>query len=667
MKTVYVILAFHAHELLWNLPDKLLSYLNDDNPMKDSLLTRNYLKERKKEGRDIYSLCSEFGDRLNAPLCVEYTNELLIQIKKIMPEVFTRLKNDYRRGRLYPLYGHAHHTHVSLLKEEEITQEILFNKKYLHNDMDVPYPGYSGLFPPEASLNYNKFTGIINAGIDYVIFPHLERDKVAYKIEGDGDITYRPFVIKQKGKITLAFPRNFPISQEIWRPITKIKRDNLKSQGYLLGDFPVFSNEYYGEKEDFPISFTEGVEMYKKILQKELEKAPDKGVLVYIQDLELMDYGDLALKIMAEAWEEILNKKTVENRQQRQVNYLLDKAEYEPDLYNGERDYQIKFVTPDQYIDEALTGAKIEHLPELKFNKICWAPEIRLILRADGHYPPLGVDNIGEYTIEKSGIYDNPHVFWENGKYYTGIFDILLHNFNITIEIPVDIGQLGDKDYDLTEESLNTQAVLYARIMKRACNWGWRPTEGRQKRPCLLGYLLTGVLLKKLDKYHQNLILNEDYKKISPEKIVGLSEVLKVFIDSRLNYLKYGLDEYVKVQNKDLSAAYAYFSDVKEWKEKALQQAQELYTLNCNGRRGIDKLLQSLQKYSLAVYMATDNLQRIWGKCPDPEFLVDKMYHYLFELYPPIFPRMIKEIDAMTEENVRDYFTAQKESSAHHL
>ncbi|MFW5991777.1 MAG: glycoside hydrolase, partial [Halanaerobiaceae bacterium] len=87
MKTVYVILGFHAHELLWDLPDTLLSYLDDNNPIKDSILTKNYLKERREEGRDIYGLCSRFGDRLNIPLSVEYTNELLVQIKKVMPEV----------------------------------------------------------------------------------------------------------------------------------------------------------------------------------------------------------------------------------------------------------------------------------------------------------------------------------------------------------------------------------------------------------------------------------------------------------------------------------------------------------------------------------------------------------------------------------------------------
>ncbi|MFW5986060.1 MAG: glycoside hydrolase, partial [Halanaerobiales bacterium] len=569
--------------------------------------------------------------------------------------------NDYQRGRLYPLYGHAHHAHISLLKEEEITQEILWNRKYLHNYMDVPYPKYRGLFPPEASLNYYKMDGIVQAGIDYVIFPHLAENKVSFTVNGEGDYTYKPFLIKKRGKNVLALPRNFPISQEIWRPITKMKRDALKSQGYILGDYPVFDNEYYGDEEEFPISFAEGVEMYRDILLQELEKAPDGGLLLYIQDLELMDYGDIALDIMEEAW-----------------NSILENNDGESD--HEKKDHKIKFVTPDRYIDETLANADIDRLPEIEFEKICWAPEIRLILRADGHYPPLGVDGVGEYTVEKSGIYDHPHIFWENGKYYCGIFDRLLDNFKITTDVPVNIGELGDREYDLARESLNTQAVLYLRIMKRACNWGWRPTEGRQKRPCLLGYLLCSVLLRKLREYPFDLVLNYNYRDIPSRFIVGLNETLKVFIDNRLNYLEYGLDKYARSHGEDLSEAYELFEDVRMWKKRAQQQVKDLYEINKMNKginreagdndshvRSLEELLQCLKDYSQAVYMATDFIQKIWGKCPDPEYLVVEMYHYLYDLYPPFFPEMLDRIDSMTEEDISRYYDYRKGSSVLHV
>jgi hypothetical protein len=632
MKDLYVILAFHAHELLWDLPETILTYLDEENPMKESFLSENYLKKRKGEGRDIYSLCSRLGDTLDAPMCVEYTNELLIQIKDVMPEVFERLKQDYRRGRLYPIYGHAHHTHASLLCREEITQEIVWNSQYLHNHMKVPYPKYNGLFPPEDSLVYAKMKAVADANVDYVIFPHLDKLKAPFEIVGKGDYVYQPFIIRTPLKNIIALPRNFPISQEIWRPITKMKRDDVKSQGYLLGEFPVFNNEYLsGTREAYPIDMEQGVQMYKEVLCRELANAPDMGLLLYVQDLELMDFGDIALEIMEKAWQDVLQA-------------------------DGDQ-YKVHFVTPDVYIDEVVARAGLDKLPEVKFDRISWAPEIRLILRTDGHYPPLGVTDIGPYDTRKTGIYEHPHIFWENGKYYCGIFDTLLENFNITTNVPVSMERLGETGYDLAQESLNSQAVLYLRIMKRACNWGWRPTEGRQKRPCLLGYLLGGILLQKLRDYPLHSTLGRQFKEIDSRNFVGLCETLKVFIDNRLNYLRYGLNLYAREKGADLRVAYSLFDTIEQWKEMALQKAEGLYFVNQQGLAEIDKLIILLMEYSKGVYMATDHIQRIWSESPDANYLVDKMYHYLYNVYPPMFPSMIEAIDSMKETEIKEYFS----------
>ena len=46
MKDIYVILAFHGHELLW-IPEKLL-YLQEGNPMKETIL-KNYIKKRRED------------------------------------------------------------------------------------------------------------------------------------------------------------------------------------------------------------------------------------------------------------------------------------------------------------------------------------------------------------------------------------------------------------------------------------------------------------------------------------------------------------------------------------------------------------------------------------------------------------------------------------------
>jgi len=635
MKKVYVILAFHAHELLWDLPEKLLSYLDEGNPMKDTILDENYIKKRKEEGRDVYTLGVQLAEKLNAPICVEYSNELLHQLSDVEPEVFQTLKQAYQQGVKYPLYGHAHHTHVSLLNPEEIAREINWNMEYLHYRMGAPFPRYKGAFSPEASYSADKIAGLEKANVDYVIFPHLDPQKTSYQVHGKGDITYRPFWIQGERKSILALPRNFPVSQEIWRPITCMKRDEVKNQGYKLGEYAVFTNEYLtGNTEPFPINMDEGVEMYKEVLRRELEQAPPDGVLVYIQDLELMDFGDIAIEILARSWKELLEE---------------DRGKY-----------QVEFVTPDEYLDEVVNNQETSSLPRVEFQQICWAPEIRPVLRTDGHYPPLGVEDTGQYGARKTGVYDHPLVFWENGKYYCGIFDYFLNSFNIDHRVPVTAIRLDATGYDLSLEEPDTRAVVYARLMKRACNWGWRPTEGRQKLPCLKGYLICRTLLEKMERYPPDFMFYEKPGALDNRHLVGLAEVLKIFIDQRVDYLKYGLEKYMAKEGADLSRAYWEIEQVHQWKEKAVEKAAEMFRVNRDESipfsYRIKQMLLLMQEYSLAVFMATDYLQKVWGVAPDPEFLVDRMYEYLYRVYPPLFPQMIDRIDAMNEKEIEDYF-----------
>ncbi len=513
--------------------------------------------------------------------------------------------------------------------------------EYLHNLMCVPYPKYKGLFAAEASYMSDKMQGVEEANINYLIFPHLSEEKAPFQFKGEGDYKYKPFLFKTEKRNILVFPRNFPISQEIWRPITKMKREEVKFQGYKLGDFPVFKNEYLGdERERYPISFEEGAGIYKEVLLRELNNAPEDGVLVYIQDLELMDFGDLALDIMERAWIEVLE----ETKDTLRVHY----------------------VTPDEYIDGIIKPGGLDNLPELFFNSINWAPEIRLILRVDGHYPPLGVTETGRYTKEKTGLYAYPHIFWENGKYFCGIFDTLAENFNLAVNIPADGKHFDQTGYDLTREDFDVQVVMYLRLMKRACNWGWRPTEGRQKLPCLKGYLICVVLLEKLEGSPADLICSRLLKRLDERGLVGIVRTLDVFIDNRIKYLRYGMELFRK-EGRDLSVADKEIENALQWKTRALQKAVDLYAANKSPVMdyiALKEMLQLMQGYCQALFMATDHLQKVWGAAPEQEQeqLVDKMYEFLYELYPPIFPAMIREIDALGREDIEEYFNTLREA-----
>ncbi len=70
------------------------------------------------------------------------------------------------------------------------------------------------------------------------------------------------------------------------------------------------------------------------------------------------------------------------------------------------------------------------------------------------------------------------------------------------------------------------------------------------------------------------------------------------------------------------------------------------------------RLLLLFREHCEAVFMATEHLQKIWGLAGDTDFLVDRMYDYLYNLYPPLFPEMLDRIDSMDESGCAAYFAA---------
>jgi hypothetical protein len=184
---------------------------------------------------------------------------------------------------------------------------------------------------------------------------------------------------------------------------------------------------------------------------------------------------------------------------------------------------------------------------------------------------------------------------------------------------------------------------------------GWRPTEGRQKLPYLKGYLLCSVLLRILKQRTPGL-LSREMKKINSRNFVGLCEVLNVFIDNRVEYLGYGFKELATERDVDISAVEELFAKVEHWKRIALDRGKDLFLAYRKDPADYHSFLKLLQDYSMALYMATDSIQQVWGEGGNPDFLVDKMYHYLYDIYPPQFPRMMEKIDSMSERDVDEYF-----------
>jgi len=295
LKRANVILAFHAHEPLWELPNELIA-LVDDPEIHDAILVENYVLKRVREERDIYTHLVQMAQSLEAPVVLDATNELLVQLAWYMPETFQNLVTAYKNGTVYPLYTHAHHTHVALANSDEIADELRLNMELLHKVMGIPEPRHRGAFPTEASVDASKLAAYKDSGIEYLVFPHLDENNSHLAAAGEGDVRHRPFLV---GPDLLALPRHFPISQYIWRPITRYDPKGVSRQGYILGKYWVFADEYTDKAHvSFPVSWEEAVAEYAAVLENALIKLPEHGLILYIQDLELMDFGDIALRLM---------------------------------------------------------------------------------------------------------------------------------------------------------------------------------------------------------------------------------------------------------------------------------------------------------------------------------------------------------------------------------
>ncbi|MEJ2740801.1 MAG: hypothetical protein P8105_13425, partial [Dehalococcoidia bacterium] len=413
------------------------------------------------------------------------------------------------------------------------------------------------------------------------------------------DIKHTPFMV---GADIVALPRHFPVSQYIWRSITRYKPDEVRKQGYILGKYWVFEEEYRNKMHiAFPISWEQAVAEYAEVLKKALMELPDNGLILYIQDLELMDFGDTALKIIEEAWKKVLSDNIA----------------------------RVTFLTPDDYLDKIGDRNTLSHV---KFNQVSWAPEIRLVLRYDGHYTPLNAGRFHNVDLTESIFKKLPFVFWEPGRFLITLCGFILDAFGLPRKMDVSAAALHDTRYALPQFDTKEQIGIHFRLMKRACNWGWRPEEGRQKRPFLHCYRLMELLLKS--DVRDIAFAASRYKHPGDEIYRGAERIMEYLIDIRIEYLMKGIEKPTVIGEKKIPA-------LLELDRAASHRiiAGEYIERACNVSRSIEQaipadsksnalrtLIQELHSYCREVFLATDHIQRTWGHIKDVNAMIEIMY-----------------------------------------
>jgi len=615
-KDVSVILAFHAHEPWWDLPAHVLETV-DDEEMRRSIPAENWVRKRAQQGRDVYTQLIDVGNRLGAPMCLEATNELLMQIEECAPRTYRALRDGFRDGALYPVYGGAHHAHCTLLSVDELADELRLNQEFLHDVLGAPQPRYRGAFPMEGSIDARMQEAFVRTGIQYLIFPNLSPRKARYEIDGDGAIPYRPFRLTSG---IVGLPRHFPVSQDIWRPITKWKPRGLVLQGYILGKYWVFDEEYRNQRYvQFPITREQAVAEYRGTLEHALAEAPDGGLIVYIQDLELMDYGEQALEILEEAW---------------QTASVPDVAAH--------------IVTPDQYLDR--TGGLQQPLPAMRFFQVSWAPEIRPVLRCDGHYPPLNAGPIRGYDFDIEVFRRWPFIYWEWGRFHVDCLNRLLDSFGYSLVVPLSAREWCERGYRYQGLTKPERLALLSRVIKQADNWGWQPDEDRQKRPYLYLSCIAEALLEELSPQAER--LRFALQPLDERSLRGLERLVELFIDNRVDYLRRGIEQLGERAGEHVGWAHHHLERAEARRTKAAAAIRGAQQANARLLAGgapyeiddVRSLLEALRDHCREVYLATDELQRAWGAIADTTALVIEMYRQLYDRYPPQFPQILREL-----------------------
>lgn len=615
MKNLYVILAFHAHEPLWDLPRRLIRGAGDRR-IADAVLPESYIRRRFNEGRNVYRDLVAFAETLGVPVALDATNELYYQIRRYGPGTLRELTRAFQARVLAPIYTQAHHTHATLLRSEELADEIRLNRELLHDVIGAPRPRRAGLFFTECSIEARHLAEVEKCGIEYVIAPEIVPVRAPIVITPhDADVCFHPFRI---GERLIALPRHFDVSQEIWRPLTVRHPERVKYQGFLVGEVPVFAEEYRGAPLISPRPGEPGADSdYAEVLLRAIAEAPDGGLLLYMQDLELMDLGELALETLLGAWRQVI---------------ALGVA-------------RLHFVSPEAYLDALDVDPR--DLPVVQLGQVSWAPELRPALRSDGHYPPRRAGMFRGYDADAELFSRWPFVFWEAGRFPTTLYDWLLASFGFPRTVDVSARALVEEDYHVDRFPPRVRLPLLARLAKRACNYGWYPEEGMNKRAFLDGYLIADALALELKLRPPP----ETHRALPAWVLPGLLRMPELMLDTRLDYLRFGLERWREERGADPSRSLLELERARALRRMACEElvgAADAYDL-LEARGAVDRallwrdLLERVREYTKDMFLALDHLQRAWGES-DPEALIGPMYRFLYDLYPPRLPSMLEEL-----------------------
>ena len=101
-KKIYVILAFHAHQPIRGLTDKLIKTIGDPK-LSGGATAAGDIFPHEDDEKNVCQKLIQFSRSMKIPVSLSATNETLFQIRESMPKTYEALKEAYKNKELFPL------------------------------------------------------------------------------------------------------------------------------------------------------------------------------------------------------------------------------------------------------------------------------------------------------------------------------------------------------------------------------------------------------------------------------------------------------------------------------------------------------------------------------------------------------------------------------------
>ncbi|MBI5283603.1 MAG: hypothetical protein HY874_00775, partial [Chloroflexi bacterium] len=277
-----------------------------------------------------------------------------------------------------------------------------------------------------------------------------------------------------------------------------------------------------------------------------------------------------------------------------------------------------------------------------------------------GHYPPLNAGAFRGVDADAEIFRRWPFIFWEPGRFISDTFKSLLADFGCALEIPLSGAEVDARAYDFRGLDSRERLAVHMRVMQRACNFGWQPDEARHKWPYMHGLAICEILRDELKLPEVAERVSQNFRPLPERALQGLDRVLEIVVDTRVAYLRRGIERLGARAGNDEKRADAeqhlQNSEARRRRASALirqvrAENQKFITSCAIDARAVQRILALVQEHCKEAYLAINELQRAWMCIEDTAGMLEEVYAYLYDLYPPKFPAILR--DLATEEELR--------------